>query len=97
MNGMPVSLGTFSKIVTGRKTATTTPTELFALASRLPGRQKVAVKNTGTDNIGIGDSTLAVGTGWLLEPGDAIEFNCGETPIFICSSSTADYAVVEVG
>lgn len=96
MNGQLMTLSTFNTIKTGRKTATTTAVELCAGASRLPGRQKVAVQNNGNDNIGIGDTSLAIGTGWLLLPGDTLVLECGETPIFILSATTSDYGVMEV-
>jgi hypothetical protein len=100
---LPVSIsGSFNTaktIKTGAKTVSTTAAEVFSGASRLANRYLLGISNEGTVPIEIGDSSLAIGSGWKLQPGDSLTLQMSPTSplaIYAIAQSSCPVKVVEL-
>lgn len=87
--------------VTGVKTVTSTPAEVFAGASRLVGRSVLMIRNLHPSlRIRVGSSTVTDETGFGVEPGALIQLRLdphAEIPIYAVSEAgNVEVEVLEV-
>lgn len=86
--------------VTGVVTVTATAAEIFARATRLPGRRKMIIKNEDLVlRIRVGGLSLTQQNGFPIEPGAVLELDFDptvDTPIYAISEGVAvSVAVME--
>lgn len=78
--------------ITGVKTVTFTPAEIFAGANRLASRRKIVMKNESSDiRIRIGSASVTVDNGFPVEPGAVMSFD------FDPEADVALFAISEAG